>query len=169
MDGKKKAWMDVFLEIYLHMHLFLFVFSTKTSLHKLSVFVGKNAINETDAQREQELRVSELFIHEHFDNTDGNYNNDIGNTDWELTPLNPKHANNTFTQFTLIKIKKSVHINTFLIINFLKRPVYTGTDRFSDCWFWWSWLTCKVWLVKLVKKHSESKTLHVLLFSAKSK
>lgn len=81
MDGKKKAWMDVFLEIYLHMHLFLFVFSTKTSLHKLSVFVGKNAINETDAQREQELRVSELFIHEHFDNTDGNYNNDIGNTD----------------------------------------------------------------------------------------
>lgn len=50
---------------------------TKTSLHKLSVFVGKNAINETDAQREQELRVSELFIHEHFDNTDGNYNNDI--------------------------------------------------------------------------------------------
>uniref|UniRef100_A0A673GW58 trypsin n=1 Tax=Sinocyclocheilus rhinocerous TaxID=307959 RepID=A0A673GW58_9TELE len=48
-----------------------------TSIHKLSVFVGRNAINETDAQREQEFRVSELFIHEHFDNTDGNYNHDI--------------------------------------------------------------------------------------------
>uniref|UniRef100_A0A671KXT4 trypsin n=1 Tax=Sinocyclocheilus anshuiensis TaxID=1608454 RepID=A0A671KXT4_9TELE len=45
--------------------------------YKLSVFLGKNAINETDVQREQEFRVSELFIHEHFDNTDGNYNNDI--------------------------------------------------------------------------------------------
>ncbi|XP_016326459.1 urokinase-type plasminogen activator-like [Sinocyclocheilus anshuiensis] len=50
---------------------------TKTSIHKISVFVGRNAINETDAQREQEFRVSELFIHEHFDNTDGNYNHDI--------------------------------------------------------------------------------------------
>uniref|UniRef100_A0A671RYG5 trypsin n=1 Tax=Sinocyclocheilus anshuiensis TaxID=1608454 RepID=A0A671RYG5_9TELE len=39
-------------------------------IHKISVFVGRNAINETDAQREQEFRVSELFIHEHFDNTD---------------------------------------------------------------------------------------------------
>uniref|UniRef100_A0A672MZP6 trypsin n=1 Tax=Sinocyclocheilus grahami TaxID=75366 RepID=A0A672MZP6_SINGR len=29
---------------------------TKTSIHKLSVFVGRNAINETDAQREQEFR-----------------------------------------------------------------------------------------------------------------
>uniref|UniRef100_A0A672MTD1 trypsin n=1 Tax=Sinocyclocheilus grahami TaxID=75366 RepID=A0A672MTD1_SINGR len=55
-----------------------------TSIHKLSVFVGRNAINETDAQREQEFRVSELFIHEHFNNTD------------ELTKLNPKHPYNTF-------------------------------------------------------------------------
>ncbi len=68
-------------EIYLHLHLFSSVFSSHTKLDKLSVFLGKNAINETDAQREQEFSVSELFIHEHFDNTDGNFNNDIGNTD----------------------------------------------------------------------------------------
>lgn len=68
-------------EIYLHLYLFSFVFSTQTKLYKLSVFLGKNAINETDVQREQEFSVSELFIHEHFDNTDGNFNNDIGNTD----------------------------------------------------------------------------------------
>uniref|UniRef100_A0A673FZP6 trypsin n=1 Tax=Sinocyclocheilus rhinocerous TaxID=307959 RepID=A0A673FZP6_9TELE len=49
----------------------------QTRPYKLSVFLGKNAINETDVQREQEFRVSELFIHEHFDNADGNYNNDI--------------------------------------------------------------------------------------------
>lgn len=50
---------------------------SQTKLDKLSVFLGKNAINETDAQREQDFSVSELFIHEHFDNTDGNFNNDI--------------------------------------------------------------------------------------------
>ncbi|KAG1930398.1 plasminogen activator, urokinase b [Pimephales promelas] len=49
----------------------------QTDLHKLSVVLGKNAINETDIGREQEFNVSDLFIHEHFDNTDGNYDNDI--------------------------------------------------------------------------------------------
>ncbi|XP_056326004.1 plasminogen activator, urokinase b [Danio aesculapii] len=49
----------------------------QTSVHKLSVVLGKKAINETDVQNEQEFRVSKLFIHEHFDNTDGNFNNDI--------------------------------------------------------------------------------------------
>ncbi|XP_050979657.1 plasminogen activator, urokinase b [Labeo rohita] len=49
----------------------------QTNTNKLSVFLGKNAINETDVQREQEFTVSKLFIHENFDNTDGNFNNDI--------------------------------------------------------------------------------------------
>ncbi|XP_067285881.1 plasminogen activator, urokinase b [Pseudorasbora parva] len=49
----------------------------QTKVHKLSVFLGKNAINETDLQKEQEFSVSQLFIHELFDNTDGNFNNDI--------------------------------------------------------------------------------------------
>ncbi|KAA0724876.1 Urokinase-type plasminogen activator [Triplophysa tibetana] len=43
----------------------------------LSVFLGKNAINETDLQREQKFRVSQVIIHENFDNTEGNFNNDI--------------------------------------------------------------------------------------------
>ncbi|KAK2876059.1 hypothetical protein Q8A67_020155 [Cirrhinus molitorella] len=49
----------------------------QTNTNKLLVFLGKNAINETDVQREQEFTVSKLFIHEHFDNTEGNFNNDI--------------------------------------------------------------------------------------------
>ncbi|XP_065116717.1 plasminogen activator, urokinase b [Paramisgurnus dabryanus] len=49
----------------------------QTRLSKLSVYLGKNALNETDLQREQKFRVSELIIHENFDNTDGNYKNDI--------------------------------------------------------------------------------------------
>lgn len=86
MDG----WMD--LEIYSHICLFLHVFSTQTK--KLSVVLGKNAINETDIQKEQEFSVSELIIHEHFDNTDGNFNNDIGNAD---------HYYNKVWQVRLIK------------------------------------------------------------------
>ncbi|XP_077065361.1 plasminogen activator, urokinase b [Siphateles boraxobius] len=49
----------------------------QTDVHKLSVVLGKNAINETDIENDQEFSVSELFIHEHFDNTDGNFDNDI--------------------------------------------------------------------------------------------
>ncbi|KAK9965947.1 hypothetical protein ABG768_005009 [Culter alburnus] len=52
-------------------------FPDGTQTKKLSVVLGKNAINETDIQKEQEFSVSELIIHEHFDNTDGNFNNDI--------------------------------------------------------------------------------------------
>lgn len=81
-ERRKDGWMD--LEIYFHVCLFLYVFSTQTK--KLSVFLGKNAINETDIQKEQEFSVSELIIHEHFDNTDGNFNNDIGNTDYYACP-----------------------------------------------------------------------------------
>ncbi|XP_064171026.1 urokinase-type plasminogen activator-like [Anguilla rostrata] len=50
---------------------------TETKLHRLSVFLGKNAVNETDYEREQKFRVDELIIHHGFDNSDGNYNNDI--------------------------------------------------------------------------------------------
>ncbi|KAG7492799.1 hypothetical protein MATL_G00018370 [Megalops atlanticus] len=49
----------------------------QTKIHRLSVFLGKNAINETDHNREQRFRVEELIIHDGFDNTEGSYNNDI--------------------------------------------------------------------------------------------
>ncbi|KAJ8284901.1 hypothetical protein COCON_G00037510 [Conger conger] len=51
--------------------------STKTKLHRLSVFLGKKAINETDYKSEQKFHVEELIIHYGFDNSEGNFNNDI--------------------------------------------------------------------------------------------
>lgn len=54
-----------------------FPHGSETNIRALSVFLGKNAINETDLQREQRFKVSEVIIHENFDNTDNNFNNDI--------------------------------------------------------------------------------------------
>ncbi|KAG9341126.1 hypothetical protein JZ751_019880 [Albula glossodonta] len=48
-----------------------------TSVRRLSVVLGKNAINETDASKEQEFEVEEVIPHEGFDNSEGNFNNDI--------------------------------------------------------------------------------------------
>ncbi|PWA21550.1 hypothetical protein CCH79_00003229 [Gambusia affinis] len=42
-----------------------------------SVTLGKNAINESDSTVEQTFRVEQIFIHELFNHTDQNYNNDI--------------------------------------------------------------------------------------------
>ncbi|XP_072523617.1 plasminogen activator, urokinase b [Salminus brasiliensis] len=48
-----------------------------TNTRRLLVVLGKNALNETDQRREQEFRVTELYTHEDFDDTDDNFNNDI--------------------------------------------------------------------------------------------
>ncbi|CAL8310207.1 unnamed protein product [Boreogadus saida] len=48
-----------------------------TKARRLSVILGKSALNETVPYSEQAFRVDEVFVHEAFDNSDGNYNNDI--------------------------------------------------------------------------------------------
>lgn len=44
---------------------------------RFSVILGKNALNESDPAVEQTFRVEEIIIHERFDNSEGNFNNDI--------------------------------------------------------------------------------------------
>uniref|UniRef100_A0A3P8T751 trypsin n=1 Tax=Amphiprion percula TaxID=161767 RepID=A0A3P8T751_AMPPE len=48
-----------------------------SKLRRFSVILGKNALNESDPAVEQTFRVKELHIHERFDNSEGNFNNDI--------------------------------------------------------------------------------------------
>ncbi|XP_064174405.1 urokinase-type plasminogen activator-like isoform X3 [Anguilla rostrata] len=48
-----------------------------TSVNRLSVILGKNALNETDGEREQRFSVSKVIPHKGFDNRQGSYNNDI--------------------------------------------------------------------------------------------
>ncbi|KAG7235073.1 hypothetical protein INR49_003361 [Caranx melampygus] len=50
---------------------------SQTKQHRFSVTLGKNAINETDRTVEQTFRVEKIIIHEGFDNSEGNFNNDI--------------------------------------------------------------------------------------------
>ncbi|XP_052469014.1 urokinase-type plasminogen activator [Carassius gibelio] len=49
----------------------------RTQVRKYSVFLGKTAINETDSVKEQQFDVSKLVVHEDYDYTTENYNNDI--------------------------------------------------------------------------------------------
>ncbi|XP_042370180.1 urokinase-type plasminogen activator-like, partial [Plectropomus leopardus] len=44
---------------------------------RFSVILGKNAMNETDRTAEQNFKVEEIILHEGFDNSDGDFNNDI--------------------------------------------------------------------------------------------
>lgn len=44
---------------------------------RFSVVLGKNAMNETDLLVEQRFRVEEIVLHHGFDNSEGNYDNDI--------------------------------------------------------------------------------------------
>ncbi|XP_041829391.1 plasminogen activator, urokinase b [Melanotaenia boesemani] len=44
---------------------------------RFSVILGKNALKESDPAVEQTFRVEEISIHEGFDNSEGNFNNDI--------------------------------------------------------------------------------------------
>ncbi len=53
-----------------------FLFSNEIDIQKLSVYLGKSAINETDAEREQSFIVEKVVLHEKYN--DSNYNNDIG-------------------------------------------------------------------------------------------
>ncbi|XP_042358402.1 plasminogen activator, urokinase a [Plectropomus leopardus] len=46
-----------------------------TNIQRLSIYLGKTAINETDADREQSFTVEELIIHQKFN--ESNFNNDI--------------------------------------------------------------------------------------------
>ncbi|KAJ8248434.1 hypothetical protein GJAV_G00241980 [Gymnothorax javanicus] len=48
-----------------------------TSIRRLSVTLGKNALNETNHKREQTFSIDKLIVHEDFNNSDENYNNDI--------------------------------------------------------------------------------------------
>lgn len=53
-------------------------FSSHTKIRRFSVILGKNALNESDPTAEQAFRVEEIIVHEGFDNSEGNFNNDIG-------------------------------------------------------------------------------------------
>ena len=59
--------------------------SAATKARRLSVILGKSALNETVPNSEQEFRVDEVFVHEDFDNSEGSYNNDIGRISSENT------------------------------------------------------------------------------------
>uniref|UniRef100_A0A3Q3VQA5 trypsin n=1 Tax=Mola mola TaxID=94237 RepID=A0A3Q3VQA5_MOLML len=48
-----------------------------TKNHRYSVFLGKNFLNESDPIAEQKFRVEEIIIHEGFDQSKGDFNNDI--------------------------------------------------------------------------------------------
>lgn len=53
-----------------------FLFSENTKLTHLSIYLGKSAINETNASSEQKFAVERLIMHEGYN--DITYNNDIG-------------------------------------------------------------------------------------------
>ncbi|TMS21921.1 Urokinase-type plasminogen activator [Larimichthys crocea] len=44
---------------------------------RFSVILGKNSLNESEPSVEQTFRVEEVIVHEGFDNSQGNFNNDI--------------------------------------------------------------------------------------------
>ncbi|KAM6964711.1 plasminogen activator, urokinase b [Tautogolabrus adspersus] len=48
-----------------------------TNERRFSVSLGKNALNETDLYVEQTFRVEQIIVHEGFNNSEGNFNNDI--------------------------------------------------------------------------------------------
>lgn len=58
---------------------------SQTKERRFSVVLGKNALNQTDLEVEQNFRVEEIIIHEAFDNNEGNFNNDIA-----LVKLKPR-------------------------------------------------------------------------------
>lgn len=52
--------------------------SKNTLKNRYSVILGKNAINETNSDKEQQFNVSKLVVHEDYDYTTENYYHDIG-------------------------------------------------------------------------------------------
>lgn len=63
-------------EVYVYIYVFVFLFSESTTIRHLSVYLGKSAINATDADKEQRFTVEKVIIHQKY-NLD-NYDNDIG-------------------------------------------------------------------------------------------
>nr|XP_046232129.1 plasminogen activator, urokinase b [Scatophagus argus] len=61
--------------------------SSHAESHDFSVILGKNALNESDPTVEQRFRVEEIIVHEGFDNSEGNFDNDIA-----LLKLKAKHG-----------------------------------------------------------------------------
>ncbi|KAJ3608532.1 hypothetical protein NHX12_025579 [Muraenolepis orangiensis] len=59
----------------------------QTKARRLSVILGKSALNETESSSEQKFQVDKLFVHEEFDNSEGNYDHDIA-----LLRLKAKHG-----------------------------------------------------------------------------
>lgn len=53
-------------------------FRSHLKTRRFSVILGKNALNESKSNEEQRFGVEQIFVHKDFDNTDGNFNNDIG-------------------------------------------------------------------------------------------
>lgn len=53
-------------------------FRSHKKSRRFSVVLGKNALNESDSSKEQMFKVEEIIVHEGFDNSEGNFNNDIG-------------------------------------------------------------------------------------------
>lgn len=56
-----------------------------TKERSFSVVLGKNALNKTELDVEQTFRVEKVVIHEAYDNSEGNFNNDIA-----LVKLKPR-------------------------------------------------------------------------------
>ncbi|KAI4886092.1 hypothetical protein NFI96_020200 [Prochilodus magdalenae] len=52
-------------------------FSSSQNEKDYTVYLGKNAINETDPSKEQMFKVAKLVIHQDYDFMNENYNNDI--------------------------------------------------------------------------------------------
>ncbi|KAG7275855.1 hypothetical protein CRUP_033268, partial [Coryphaenoides rupestris] len=48
-----------------------------TKVRRLSVFLGKSALNETNESSEQMFQVEELIVHEGYDNSKGSFDHDI--------------------------------------------------------------------------------------------
>lgn len=60
-------------------------FRSHLKTRHFSVVLGKNALNESKSSAEQKFGVEQIIVHRDFDNTDGNFNNDIG-TDGRVAP-----------------------------------------------------------------------------------
>ncbi|MBN3294938.1 UROK protein, partial [Amia calva] len=48
-----------------------------TNPRRYSVYLGKNALNETDSKKEMKFEVENVILHPAFDDSQGSYNNDI--------------------------------------------------------------------------------------------
>lgn len=55
-----------------------FYYRSHQKSRRFSVVLGKNALNQSDASVEQMFKVEEIIVHEGYDNSEGNFNNDLG-------------------------------------------------------------------------------------------